>query len=751
MNETASAQKTALVVLGMHRGGTSAMTRVLGLSGAGLPADPHPPGEDNERGFWESQAVIALDEEILGACDSGFDDVFAGQPRHHLSNFDRVFRQRAAEVLDAAFEGDLIVLKDPRISVLAAFWDSALRAHNYEPVYIVMVRNPLEVAASMLARNKMPTDQGLLLWLDHMLACERDTRNAKRLFVGYEELLENWWGCLDRIEQVWGKSLPRRTSAAANAIEQYLSPSLRHHRAGEKALQGGSLVRRMAAEAFTWFQAACGLDELDGEALDGLRSRLTTLREAVEPILADQRGRLAEYVKHAGALEALRDQLQAELGAAREREAAREPILADNRDRLADYVKHTEALETLRDQLQAELGAAREREAAREPILADNRDRLADYVKHTEALETLRDQLQAELGAAREREAAREPILADNRDRLADYVKHTEALETLRDQLQAELGAARDREAHLQEDLVLLQDREAHLQEDLVLLQDREAHLQEDLVLLQDREAHLQEDLVLLQGAASDEEQALAEELASADARRRELVGELQEVRGQLRAALAEAAERLAEVRSSEVQKMALAVVQEELEGYREAAVLREDALDRLRAAAATWQEKDLARERTIEDLHQALEHALSNAGASAEAELGVMESRYDVLSRELMRVQAAVEDAFLRNRSLETQLGEQTRAGEGAMRDLHARELDDLRSRHAEDLQERERSLADRASGLELQLDDVRRDRQNAEREIECLLAERTQLLGSTSWRLAELPRRLMSKLRRS
>ena len=582
-------------MLGVHRSGTSAMARVLGLSGARLPVDPHPAGPDNERGFWESDAVIALDEEILGASDSGWDDVFAGQPRHHLSNFDRVFRQKAAEVLDSAFQGgDPIVLKDPRINVLAAFWDAALRAHNYEPVYVIMVRNPIEVAASMLARNKTPMDQGLLLWLDHMLACERDTRNAKRLFVGYEELLEDWRGCLDRVEQAWGQSLPRRTSAAANAIERYLSPSLRHQRASEKALQGGSPVRRMAAEAFAWFQTACDRAEtLDGAALDGLRTQLASLREAVEPILADQRDRLAEYVKHTGALEALSRQLN--------------------------------------------------------------------------------DQLAAE----------------------------------------------RDRNATILEEVERLQD------------------------------------------AASVQTQALA----LANARERELADDLQTVHGQLAEVLAQAAERLEEVRAGEAREAKLAAVQEELERHREEVERRGDALDRLRADAEAWREADLARERMIEDLRRTLEQARSGVeAAGAEVEIEAMEARYSVLSEELRRVQAAAEDAFSRNRILATQLREQTLAGESlatehaglsaeleTLRALHQREFDDLRSRQMEDMQERDKSFADRENSLRAQLENAQRDMQCAEREIETLRAERGQLLGSTSWKLTALPRRLISTLRRS
>lgn len=49
----------------MHRGGTSALSRVASLLGAAGPAHPMPPGPDNPRGFWEPQPVVRLNDEML--------------------------------------------------------------------------------------------------------------------------------------------------------------------------------------------------------------------------------------------------------------------------------------------------------------------------------------------------------------------------------------------------------------------------------------------------------------------------------------------------------------------------------------------------------------------------------------------------------------------------------------------------------------------------------------------------------------
>lgn len=620
MSENGLAHRTALVVLGAHRSGTSAMARVLGLSGGRLPNDPHPAGPDNERGFWESRSVIALDEEMLEASDSRWDDIFSGQPRHHLSNFDRVFRQRAGEVLDAVFEGaDPIVLKDPRINALAAFWNAALRDHGYEPLYVVMVRNPAEVAASMLARNSMPTDQGLLLWLDQMLAAERDTRQDRRLFVAYDDLLEDWRTCLDRTERTWGRPLPRRTSAAGNAIEQFLTPTLRHYRASERSLQGNSPVRRMAAEAYEWFRVACQAEGMvDGEALDGLRERLGTLRETIEPLLADQRTRLAEYAKHTAALEAHRTQALAGMEIARGRE----------------------------------------------------------------------ELLQQELARVAASANADQSALAE---RLA---------------------------------------------------------------------------------SAEQREQELTRLLASSEEREASLAAELEETRGQLDRSVAEAAELHEALNAGQAREAALDGLKAELDRHHEESASKDQLLDRLRRELAESQDAQAVGERTAEELRQALAHELSQASAAdVEGELKLIESRYGVLSEELRRVQATAEHALSRNRTLAARLEAETeanaaqaRAAEEAwlaerermaaepdgLRKRHAQDLDALRDQHARHLDEGKRQFAATEQALTMRLEDLNISRSNIELEVQNLRAERAQILGSTSWRLAALPRRLISNFRR-
>ena len=63
-------------VLGMHRSGTSLITRVLNLLGVYLGPDAHlmTPNENNPSGYWEHQLITDLNDEILSRLGGSWDE-----------------------------------------------------------------------------------------------------------------------------------------------------------------------------------------------------------------------------------------------------------------------------------------------------------------------------------------------------------------------------------------------------------------------------------------------------------------------------------------------------------------------------------------------------------------------------------------------------------------------------------------------------------------------------------------------------
>jgi Uncharacterized protein conserved in bacteria len=62
---TGQEQPRVLLVLGMHRSGTSATTRVVNLLGANLGNNLVQPGPDNPDGFWEHAEAVRINDALL--------------------------------------------------------------------------------------------------------------------------------------------------------------------------------------------------------------------------------------------------------------------------------------------------------------------------------------------------------------------------------------------------------------------------------------------------------------------------------------------------------------------------------------------------------------------------------------------------------------------------------------------------------------------------------------------------------------
>ena len=234
-----AATKKAILVVGMHRSGTSAITRVLNLLGCDLPSTlMRESAQSNEAGFWESLRIMHLNDDILASAESAWNDWQAFDPAWHASPIAGEFRERARRVLESEYSGShLFVLKDPRICRFLSFWIDVVKDFGAEPLIVLPVRNPLDVAASLEERDAIAPPLGGLIWLRHVLDAETDSRNVQRAWLRYERLLSEPQAQIDRLSNDLNVSWPRRSSVKVEReINQFLSPELRHHHSEDKAL-----------------------------------------------------------------------------------------------------------------------------------------------------------------------------------------------------------------------------------------------------------------------------------------------------------------------------------------------------------------------------------------------------------------------------------------------------------------------------------------------------------------------------------
>jgi hypothetical protein len=227
-SETA-ARPVALFVMGMNRSGTAALTRVLSLCGATLPAGLAGANSGNPLGYWEPRASLRLNYTILRRQGSVWFD-----PSLRLQEegaFDA--EENAACIAEIrAFlttlpAAPLVVIKDLHITALSGMWFEAARLAGFDIVAVIAVRHPQEVTASLAAFNRASPELASALWLKYTLLAERHTRALPRVFVEYTNLLDNWRREITRISAALAIDLNTRDEGA---IEEFLKPDLHRQR-----------------------------------------------------------------------------------------------------------------------------------------------------------------------------------------------------------------------------------------------------------------------------------------------------------------------------------------------------------------------------------------------------------------------------------------------------------------------------------------------------------------------------------------
>jgi hypothetical protein len=268
-------QRQAVLVLGMHRSGTSAFSGVVNALGVAGPKTLASPDESNQRGYFESPRIFTALDEMLASIGSSWADWRQLNPRRLQSE-----AQRHRQVLKALFIDEfggeqLIFVKDPRICRFVPFVCSILAELNFSLIVVLPIRDPLEVAYSLQRRNSFELPKSAMLWLRHVLDAEYFSRSLPRYFLPYEGLLQNWRLHVDRIAEHTGIVWPDRSDRSGAEIDQFLTTELYHERATWDETRNNREVLELARHTYRILMEICTrgeskelLDQLDAARTD---------------------------------------------------------------------------------------------------------------------------------------------------------------------------------------------------------------------------------------------------------------------------------------------------------------------------------------------------------------------------------------------------------------------------------------------------------------------------------------------------
>ena len=219
-----------IVVLGMHRSGTSAMTRGLGVAGVSLGDALMPPEPGvNDKGFWEDLDIVRFNETLLTTCGRVWHSLARIGPHEadflegegHVQTGIALLHRKVARHARFGF-------KDPRTAKLLPFWVRVFEQGAFPVRYVLALRNPASVVRSLARRDGFAAGKSYYLWADHLVTALSHLRGADSIVVDYDELMENPEGVLTRVA-AWLGTEPDADDLAAYCHD-FLDARLRHAR-----------------------------------------------------------------------------------------------------------------------------------------------------------------------------------------------------------------------------------------------------------------------------------------------------------------------------------------------------------------------------------------------------------------------------------------------------------------------------------------------------------------------------------------
>lgn len=252
-----------IVVLGMHRSGTSTVAGLLARMGVAVgPAQDLLRGPDNPRGHYESGRLHLACVRRLASAGGDWRVL----PEHAPPAAIDAFRRDVGALIDEFDTQRPWLLKEPRLCLLAR----ELLPLLTRPVFVHVVRDPLGVAASLARRDGIAHDEALALWERYTRDAFEASRGWPRIVVDYDALCADPLAASRRLhDALVARGVDGVRAADAAVVRDWVEAPARER-------EGGDAVMTAAQRAL---RDAIG----DGSILDAQPRAATVSPNGAEP------------------------------------------------------------------------------------------------------------------------------------------------------------------------------------------------------------------------------------------------------------------------------------------------------------------------------------------------------------------------------------------------------------------------------------------------------------------------------------
>jgi hypothetical protein len=274
-----------LLVAGSGRSGTSLFVNIVGNLGFHVPKPRVVADDSNPRGFGEPQWVVDWHTALLKRANVHASDArpAAWADAAKLCLDEQVSAQLRRWLEDQFSLHEQLVIKDPRLLWFLPLWHRVGNELGAAVSAVTMLRHPAEVVKSKLywyPGMNMADANRAAGWINTMLFTERATRDYRRAFVRFEDLLEDW------------------TQSIASVSEQLDIPSLVNARAQQQAAADSVVDRSLRRSQASWedLDVPKGLVYLAGQVWEELLSLADPENGDREAVLDRLDGYREEYI-----------------------------------------------------------------------------------------------------------------------------------------------------------------------------------------------------------------------------------------------------------------------------------------------------------------------------------------------------------------------------------------------------------------------------------------------------------------------
>jgi len=193
-----------MLVAGSGRSGTSLLVNIIGNLGFYVPQPQLEADDSNPQGFGEPQWVVDWHTELLKRANVHASDArpSAWADTARLCLDERISAQLHRWLGNQFSLHEQLVIKDPRLMWFLPLWNRVGNELGASVSVVTMLRHPAEVVTSKLHwyPNMTLVDANRAAgWVNTMLYTERATRDYRRVFVRFDELLADWTQQIARI------------------------------------------------------------------------------------------------------------------------------------------------------------------------------------------------------------------------------------------------------------------------------------------------------------------------------------------------------------------------------------------------------------------------------------------------------------------------------------------------------------------------------------------------------------------------